>query len=214
MSKLPNVQINNAVELALKERKTREFQETLELQIMLRDYNPDKEKKFNSTVILNHPIKRNIRICVVGTIGHIDQAKALNIDAKDIDELNILSKENKMVKKWARKYDVLLVSDTLKLKFIKMVGKQVNSVGQQPSFILENENVEAKVQELLKTVRFRIKKGPWLATAIATDNLSVDEVRQNILRSINFLISLLPKGWQNIKSLTVKTTMGQPSKLF
>lgn len=119
-----------------------------------------------------------------------------------------------MVKKWARKYDVILVSDSLKLKFIKMVGKQVNSVGQQPSFILENENVESKVQELLKTVRFRIKKGPWLATAIATDNLSVDEIRQNILRSINFLISLLPKGWQNIKSLTVKTTMGQPSKLF
>ena len=171
MSKLPNVQINNAIELALKERKAREFPETIELQAMLRDYNPDKEKKFNSTVILNHPIKRNLKICLVGTIGHIEQAKALNIDAKDIDELNIISKENKMVKKWARKYDVLLVSDTLKLKFIKMVGKQVNSVGQQPSFILENENVEAKVQELLKTVRFRIKKGAWLATAIATDNL-------------------------------------------
>ncbi len=72
MSKLPNVQINNAIELALKERKAREFAETLELQIMLRDYNPDKEKKFNSTVLLNHPIKRNIKICVIGTINHID----------------------------------------------------------------------------------------------------------------------------------------------
>jgi hypothetical protein len=69
----------------------------------------------------------------------------LNVDFKDIDELNIISKESKLVKKWARNYDVLLVSDSLKLKFIKMVGKQVNSVGQQPSFILENENVEAKV---------------------------------------------------------------------
>lgn len=214
MSKLPNVQINNAIELALKERKAREFAETLELQIMLRDYNPDKEKKFNSTVILNHPIKRNIKICVIGTITHIDQAKALKLDYKDMDELNIIAKENKLVKKWARQYDVLLVSDSLKLKFIKLVGKQVNSVGQQPSFILENENVEAKLQELLKTVRFRIKKGPWLATAIATDSLSVDEIRQNILRSINFLISLLPKGWQNIRSLTVKSTMGQPAKLY
>jgi hypothetical protein len=31
MSKLPNVQINNAIELALKERKARGFPETLEL---------------------------------------------------------------------------------------------------------------------------------------------------------------------------------------
>lgn len=195
MTKLTNVQINTSVEQALKDRKERKFPETVELQIMLRDYNPDKEKKFNSTVVLNHPVKRQIKICVVGNIGHIDQAKNLKIDTQTIDEINLISKDSKLVKKWARKYDVILISDSLKLKFIKMVGKQVNSVGQQPVFILENETVESKVNELLKTVRFRIKKGPWLATAIACDNLSVDEIRQNIIRASNFLVSLLPKGW-------------------
>jgi hypothetical protein len=69
-------------------------------------------------------------MCVVGTIGHIEQAKALNIEALNIDEVNLFSKDSKQVKKWARKYDVILISDTLKLKFIKMAGKQVNSVGQ------------------------------------------------------------------------------------
>jgi large subunit ribosomal protein L10Ae len=214
MTKLTNVQINTAVEQALKEREKRNFLETVELQIMLRDYNPDKEKKFNSTVVLNHPVKRQLRICVIGAMGHIDQAKLKGIETQTMEEINLISKEAKLVKKWARKYDVLLVSDSLKLKFIKAVGKQVNSVGQQPVFILENETVEQKFQELLKTVRFRIKKGPWLSTAIACDNLPVDEIRQNILRSVNFLVSLLPKGWQNIRSLTVKTTMGSPSKLF
>lgn len=214
MTKLTNVQINTSVEQALKERKERGFPETIELQIMLRDFNADKEKKFNSTVVLNHQVKRQIKICVIGTIGHIDQAKSLKIDTMNIDEVNLFAKDNKQVKKWARKYDVILISDSLKLKFIKMVGKQVNQVGQQPVFILENETVENKVQELLKTVRFRIKKGPWLATAIACDNLSVDEIRQNILRAVNFLVSLLPKGWQNIRSLTVKSTMGAPAKLF
>lgn len=162
---------------------------------MLRDFNPDKEKKFNSTVVLNHPVKRNLSVCMIGTIGHIDQAKAMGIDCQTLDEINVFAKEAKLVKKWARRYDVLLVSESLKLKFIKLVGKQVNSVGQQPSFIAENESLESKMVELKRTVRFRIKKGPWLATAIAQDNLSQDEMRQNVLRSINFLISLLPKGW-------------------
>lgn len=67
---------------------------------------------------------------MVGTISHVDQAKALNIDTHTIDDVNLFSKDSKHVKKWARKYDVILVSDSLKLKFIKMVGKQVNSVGQ------------------------------------------------------------------------------------
>lgn len=162
---------------------------------MLRDFNPDKEKKFNSTVVLNHPVKRNLSVCMIGTIGHVEQAKNMGIDTQTLDEINVFAKEAKLVKKWARRYDVLLVSESLKLKFIKLVGKQVNSVGQQPSFIAENETVESKMVELKRTVRFRIKKGPWLATAIAQDNLTQDEMRQNILRSINFLISLLPKGW-------------------
>ena len=214
MTKLTNAQINQAIELALAERKTRGFPETIDLQIMLRDFNTDKEKKFNSTVLLNHPVRRQMKICVVGNIGHVDQAKALGIDTQTLDEVNIFAKDAKLVKKWARKYDMILVSDALKLKFIKLVGKQVNSVGQQPSFVLENENIEGKLKELLQTVRFRIKKGPWLATAIACDSLSVDEIRQNVLRAVNFLVSLLPKGWQNIRSLNIKSTMGAPSKLL
>jgi hypothetical protein len=47
-----------------------------------------------------------------------------------MDELNILAKELKLVKKWARKYDVILVSDSLKLKFIKLIGKPLNAVGK------------------------------------------------------------------------------------
>jgi large subunit ribosomal protein L10Ae len=32
--------------------------------------------------------------------------------------------------------------------------------------------------------------------------------------AINFLVSLLKKNWQNIKSLHIKSTMGTPVRLF
>ncbi len=31
---------------------------------------------------------------------------------------------------------------------------------------------------------------------------------------INFLVSLLKKNWQNVKSLNLKTTMGHPIRLY
>jgi large subunit ribosomal protein L10Ae len=155
-----------------------------------------------------------VQVCVIGILNHVDQAKALKLDASNLDEVNKFAKEAKQVKKWARKYDVLLVSESLKLKFTKAVGKLVNVVGRQPVFINDSETIESKMQELQKTIRFRIKKGPWLATAIGLEEQTPEELRQNLLRSVNFLISLLPKGWQNIGSMTIKTTMGKPVKLF
>ncbi len=136
------------------------------------------------------------------------------MDASNLDDIAKFAKEAKQVKKWARNYDVLLVSESLKLKFTKAVGKMVNVVGRQPVFINDSESVDSKMQELQKTIRFRIKKGPWLATSIGLEEQTPEELRQNLLRSVNFLISLLPKGWQNIGSMTIKTTMGKPVKLF
>lgn len=36
----------------------------------------------------------------------------------------------------------------------------------------------------------------------------------NIQVTINFLISLLKKGWQNVKTLNIKTTMGKPHRIY
>jgi large subunit ribosomal protein L10Ae len=40
-----------------------------------------------------------------------------------------------------------------------------------------------------------LKKVLCLGTAVATVALSEEEIRRNLNRSINFLVSLLKKGW-------------------
>ena len=37
---------------------------------------------------------------------------------------------------------------------------------------------------------------------------------QNILMSVNYLVSLLKKGWQNVGSLTIKASMSPPKRLY
>ena len=214
MSKVNNEQMRVCIENALKERKQRKFKETLELQIMLREYDPEKEKRFNSSTVLSHPIKYKIKMVVVGTLKHIEEAQALGIDALSIDDLKKFNNEEKLIKKWARKYQMILVSDSLSKNLTRMIGRQVASVGKLPVTIGDNEKVKDKQEELIKTIRFKVKKFPWLAQAIGTDSLAPEEIRQNLNKSLSFLVSLLPKGWQNIKSLHVKTTMGKPQKLF
>ena len=59
-----------------------------------------------------------------------------------------------------------------------------------------------------------MKKVLCLAVAVGHVEMSADELAQNINLTINFLVSLLKKNWQNIKSLHIKSTMGKPQRLY
>jgi large subunit ribosomal protein L10Ae len=53
-----------------------------------------------------------------------------------------------------------------------------------------------------------------MGTAVAHVGMTPEEIRANCLMSINFLVSLLKKNWNNVKSLTLKSTMGKPQRVF
>jgi large subunit ribosomal protein L10Ae len=44
--------------------------------------------------------------------------------------------------------------------------------------------------------------------------MSVEELAANINLSVNFLVSLLKKNWQNVRALYVKSSMGKPQRLY
>jgi len=96
----------------------------------------------------------------------------------------------------------------------KLLGNILNKINKFPLALGENEKVEEKVKEIKATVRFQLKKVLCMGTAIGTLDMTEEELRQNINMSVNFLVSLLKKGWQNIKTLHIKTTMGHPVRLY
>ena len=44
--------------------------------------------------------------------------------------------------------------------------------------------------------------------------MSEDQLTSNILLAINFLVSLLKKNWQNVRSLYIKSTMGKAHQIY
>ena len=53
-----------------------------------------------------------------------------------------------------------------------------------------------------------------LSVAVGHVGMTEDELVQNVHLLINFLVSLLKKHWQNVRSLHVKSTMGPPQRLY
>ncbi|CAI0544347.1 unnamed protein product [Linum tenue] len=93
-------------------------------------------------------------------------------------------------------------------------GCPVLDTGKFPTLVSHQESLEAKVNEVKATVKFQLKK--VLCMGVAVGNLDMDDkqVFQNVQMSINFLVSLLKKNWQNVKVLNLKTTMGTPVRIF
>ena len=90
--------IDKMLQVALVDKK-RAFVETIELQVGLKNYDPQRDKRFSGTIKLPAPCKNKMRFCVLGDDIHCDEAKALGIDYKDAELLGTFKRNKKMVKK-------------------------------------------------------------------------------------------------------------------
>jgi len=217
MSKnITNAQITEGLTAILKDKKARKFTESVELQVGLKDYDPQKDKRFAGTVRLPHIPRPGLKICLIGDAKHLDIVKAqgIQVDAVDFDFLKTFNKDKKLVKKWAKQYAMLLASDSLVKKIPTVLGPILNRIGMFPQVVTHNEDLKTKVDDSRASIKFQLKKVTCLAVAIGNEKMTEEELRQNISMGVNFLASLLKKGWHNLKSVHIKTTMGKPYKLF
>jgi large subunit ribosomal protein L10Ae len=76
------------------------------------------------------------------------------------------------------------------------------------------DDLGAKIGEVKSTIKFQLKKVLCLGVAIGNVEMGEDELIGNIMLAINYLISLLKKGWQNIGSLTIKASMSPPKRVY
>ncbi|KAG9509169.1 60S ribosomal protein L10a-2, partial [Fragariocoptes setiger] len=192
----------------------RGFLETVELQIGLKNYDPQKDKRFSGTVRLKHIPRPKFRVCVLGDQQHCDEATANGVECMDAEALKKLNKNKKLVKKLAKKYDAFLASESLIKQIPRLLGPGLNKAGKFPTLLTHGENMVAKVDEVRATIKLQMKKVLCLAVAVGHVDMSADQLAQNINLAINFLISLLKKNWQNIRSLHIKSTMGPPQRLY
>ncbi|MGH0171900.1 UNVERIFIED_CONTAM: hypothetical protein FKN15_001081 [Acipenser sinensis] len=196
------------------QQKERKFLETVELQISLKNYDPQKDKRFSGTVRLKTTPRPKFSICVLGDQQHCDEAKAADIPHMDIEALKKLNKNKKLVKKLAKKYDAFLASESLIKQIPRILGPGLNKAGKFPSLLTHNENMSTKVDEVKSTIKFQMKKVLCLAVGVGHVKMTEEELVYNIHLSINFLVSLLKKNWQNVRALYIKSTMGKPQRLY
>ncbi|KAI1721651.1 ribosomal protein l1p/L10e family domain-containing protein [Ditylenchus destructor] len=215
-SKISRETLNECVAevLKLSGEKKRKFRETVELQIALKNYDPQKDKRFSGTVRLKTIPRPKLKVCVLGDQQHIDEASANGLPCMSADDLKKLNKDKKLIKNLAKSYDAFVASESLIKQIPRILGPGLNKAGKFPSVVSHNETLTSKIDEIKATVKFQMKKVLCLSVAIGHVEMTQEELVSNISLGINFLVSLLKKNWQNVRALNVKSTMGPAQRLY
>ncbi|KAK6355670.1 60S ribosomal protein L10a [Orbilia javanica] len=196
------------------ETKKRNFLETVELQIGLKNYDPQRDKRFSGTVKLPQVPRPNMSVCILGDQHDIDRAKHVGVDSMSVDDLKKLNKNKKLIKKLARKYDAFIASENLIKQIPRLLGPGLSKAGKFPTPISHNEDLTGKLTDVKSTIKFQLKKVLCLGVAVGNVGMTEDQLIGNIMLAINYLVSLLKKGWQNVGSLTIKASMSPPKRLY
>ncbi|RNC48791.1 60S ribosomal protein L10a, partial [Trypanosoma cruzi] len=99
MSKIPPAQLSEAIQAVLTNRKERKFKESIDLQVNLKNYDPQKDKRFSGSVRLPHVCRPRMTVCLLCDLVHEDIAKKNNVPTMNQEELKKLNKNKKLVKK-------------------------------------------------------------------------------------------------------------------
>lgn len=196
------------------EGKKRNFTETVEIQITLKNYDPQRDKRFSGTFKLPQVPRPNLKCCMLGNAAHCEQADRIGVDHMSVEDLKKLNKNKKLVKKLAKKYDFFMASDNMIKQIPRLLGPGLTKAGKFPTLLSSGEDMQEKIDEVKATIKFQMKKVMCLNVAVANVDMEKQQIIVNVQLAANFLASLLKKQWQNIGQMYIKSTMGPPQQIF
>ncbi|MEM2875810.1 MAG: 50S ribosomal protein L1 [Candidatus Bathyarchaeia archaeon] len=204
-----------AIEEAKKGSKERNFKQTLELIINLRDIDPKKpEDRFQELIALPYRLSRERTVCVIASGDTALRAKNSGADLViGRDDLEAMSKEKKKLREIAKKYDFFIAEAPLMPLVGKYLGSTLGPKGKMPTPLPPNIDVAEEIKRYRNSVVVRLRSSNVLRCAVGSEEMRNEETLENIKAVLSKIEGRLKKGVKNIDSIYIKTTMGKPVKV-
>ncbi|MEX2684000.1 MAG: hypothetical protein Q6373_020685 [Candidatus Sigynarchaeota archaeon] len=204
-------------------KKKRKFVETIDVIVNLKNVNlKDPNKRFNNEVELPNTVDEKTSVCFLVEGDQLVQASNLKVDALGKDAMDAMGKAEKAVKrKFVNKYEYFVANtETMKL-VAKNLGKLFGTHGKMPrpqpqgyGVINPGDSIAPTIERYKRVVRIKLQKFPLIQYKIGNKAMDVKKLAQNLKASLDWIEQKLEKGKANIKSIYVKTTMGEAIRLL
>jgi large subunit ribosomal protein L1 len=204
-----DAELKELIEHARRDYKKRNFDQSIDLTIVLKDIDVKKGFSFNEVVHLPNKLSRQATICVVTSGEMGTRARRAEADRIiEVEELDRIGTNKKEAKKLARSYD-FFVSDTSLMSTVgRSLGQFLGPKGKMPTPIPYGAPIESILTRLRSSVRVRVRNQLNVSTKIGDEKMDDRQLIQNASAILSIVEKKLPQGDKNIRNTFVKFTMG------
>jgi large subunit ribosomal protein L1 len=204
--------ILNAVKEAKGKSEKREFNQSVELVLNLREIDmKSPEGKLQEIIELPHlPAKQN-KICVIASGELALKAKKANADQViERAELEGYAGKKRDLRKIANSYDLFIAEAPLMPLVGKVLGPVLGPRGKMPIPVPPTADIVGLMAKHRKTIVVKMRNQPILQCRVGSENMKEEEIADNIQTVLRVIEGKLKRGMKNIKVAYIKTSMGEP----
>lgn len=201
----------------LRKSKKRNFPQTVDLIITLKDVNlKNPSDNLDFYIPLPAKILKTKKICAFAGTELVESAKQ-SCD-KVISQPDFNKFDKKAIKKLAEDFDYFIAQANIMGKVAGAFGRVLGPRGKMPNpkagcVVPPKAALGPLYNRLQSTIKISAKKFPVIQLKVGSEEMSDEELAKNIVYFYDQIEHHLPKERHNIKGALIKLTMGKPLKI-
>lgn len=214
MTLLAESAIVNGVERALAEAKARNFTETVELAINLRDVDLSiPRNRIDEDIVLPRGRGKSIRVALFASGEMAVKGREVADRVIAPEEIEALAEDATEARSLAKTYDFFVAEAPLMPAIGRRLGTVLGPRGKMPRPLPPGADPGSVIENLKAAVKVRSKDKPTFHAPVGTRAMDAEEIADNVETILKRVEAQLPRGRINIRSAYVKTTMGPAVKV-
>ncbi|MEE9163532.1 MAG: 50S ribosomal protein L1 [Thermoplasmata archaeon] len=202
------------IQKALEQAKPRNFTESVEVAINLRDIDLSvPSNRIEEEIILPKGRGRDVKVAVFASGEMAVKAR----DAADAiiapEDIEALAEDKAKAKDLAQNHDFFVAEAPLMPAIGRRLGTVLGPRGKMPRPLPPGGDPVRVIRNLKRGVRLRSKDRPTFHAALGTRDMKPEDLAENLETILKRVEARLPRGRMNIGSVYVKTTMGPAVKV-
>ena len=207
-------QFKSLITTARENASKRNFPQSVEVTLVLKDIEVKKGFNLNEVVVLPYKPRKAPSICIIASGDMASRAQRAGIDRIiEPAELDRLGTNKREARKIARSYHFFLCDAALMSTVGRSLGQYLGPKGRMPSPLPYGAPVESIATRFKNSVRVRAKNQLNISAKIGDEEMDDDHLTSNASAVLATIEKKLPQGEKNIRNAIIKFTMGKPAAI-